>query len=268
MGRAVVLPQISAAPDPLYLQVYAAITSAIAAGSLRPGDRLPTERSFGDQFGVSRATVRRALRRLTDEGVIEAFVGRGSFVTSQRIAEPPNLLMSFTELAAARGLTPSAIVLRATTRAGTPEEISVFELHAHALIVELERVRLLDQAPVAVDRMRVPLELAPNLATADFATASVYSELERAGAAPVRGDVTVTAVAADATHATALGIETGDPTLVCTTMSRDALGRLVEIDEIAYRADRYRFRATVVRPHARSFATTPTRGRDGVGEPP
>lgn len=253
-GSIAVAPQVSAAPNPLYLQVYAAITEGIASGRLKPGDRLPTERTFCNQFGVSRATIRRALRRLIDEGTITAFVGRGSFVTAQPLAEPPNALMSFTELAAARGLTPSARVVRAATRAGTPEENSLFDLHAHALVFELERVRLLDEAPIAVDRTRVPLDVAPSIPAVDFATASVYAELERAGAAPVRGDVTVTALAADPVRAAALAIEPGEAMLLCTTMSRDVLGRLVEISEIAYRADRYRFRATISRTPSRSTA--------------
>lgn len=245
------VPEISPAPDPLYLQVYDAITEAIGNGRLKPGDRLPTERSFCKQFGVSRATVRRALGRLADDGLVEAAVGRGSFVTAPRLAEPPNALMSFTELAAARGLTSSARVIEATTRAATPEEASLFALHSHALVFVIERVRMLDAAPIAIDRTRVPLELAPKLAEQDFSTASVYAALDRAGAAPIQGDVTVTALGADAVRAAALGIEQGDAILLCTTMSRDARGRLVEISEIAYRSDRYRFRATLIRQSPR-----------------
>src|SRR5579862_3445998 len=130
---------ISAAPDPLYLQVYDAIADAIKSGRLKPGDRLPTERSFCEQLGVSRATVRRAMRRLVDEGVVEATVGRGSFVSGGLLAEPPNALMSFTELAAARGLTASARVLSQTLRPATPEEASVFGIDVQELVFELER---------------------------------------------------------------------------------------------------------------------------------
>ena len=85
---------ITAAPDPLYLQVYNAIAEAIKSGRLKAGDRLPTERSFCEQLGVSRATVRRAMRRLVEEGTVEATVGRGSFVSGGLLAEPPNALMA------------------------------------------------------------------------------------------------------------------------------------------------------------------------------
>jgi GntR family transcriptional regulator len=241
--------EISPAPRPLHQQVYAAITDAIRTGRLRPGDRLPTERQFCDQFGVSRATVRRALGRLVDEGVVEATVGRGSFVRAglDPLAEPPNALMSFTELAAARGLRASARVLQHMTRSAVPEEASVFKVGLHALVFELHRLRMLDDAPVAVDRTRIPLALAPDLPTEDFTQASVYKALEAAGVAPVSAHVVVSATVADQSLAAALEVRVGSALLVCTTMSYDDTGRPVELCEITYRADRYQLHTTTRR---------------------
>ena len=236
-----------AAPGPLYYQVYRAINEAISAGRLKPGDRLPTERSFCEQLGVSRATVRRALRRLIDEGLVSATVGRGSFVSSGPLAEPPNALISFTELAAARGMIPSARVVRQSLRPPIPEEASVFGLDVHELVFELERVRMLDSTAVAIDRTRIPYAVAPVLADKDFSDASIYAMLETVGAAPVHADVVVSAAVADGARAAALGIDVGAPLLVCTSMSYDRSGRLVEICEITYRSDRYQFRATLER---------------------
>ena len=249
------LAEISPAPDPLYQQVYSAITDAIRSGRLRPGDRLPTERRFCEQFDVSRATVRRALGRLVEEGVVEAQVGRGSFVRAglDPLAEPPNTLMSFTELAAARGLTPSAQVIAQTTRTAFPEEALVFKIGVHALVFEIHRLRMLDAAPVAMDRTRVPVEVAPNLPEQDFTEASIYETLEAAGAVPVTADAVVSAVVADDARAAALDVSPGSALLVCTTMSYDITGRLVEIGEITYRADRYQLHTKLVRSAQRSI---------------
>lgn len=238
---------IAPAPDPLYQQVYEAITSAIRSGQLQPGDRLPPERKFCQQFGVSRATVRRALQDLADEGVVEATVGRGSFVRGTGLAEPPNALMSFTELAAARGLTPSAQVLDQTVRPATPEEASVFGLGVQDLVFELTRLRMLDERPVAIDRARIPLAVAPTIADQDYTAASVYQTLEAASAAPHRADVVVSAIIADATAASHLRVEIGAPLIVCRTLSHDRSGRAVELGEITYRADRYQLRTKLVR---------------------
>jgi GntR family transcriptional regulator len=240
--------EISAAPVPLYLQVYSAIAEAIASGRLKPGDRLPTERTFGTQFGVSRATVRRALHRLNEEGLVAATVGRGSFVRGGPLAEPPNALMSFTELARARGMKPSARVLTQNVRPATPEEANVFGIDVQELVFDLERLRLLDDAPIAVDRTRIPMIIA-SLAHLDFSDASIYAALESAGAAPTLAEAVVSADIADHQKAANLDVVIGAPLVICTTMSYDGLHRLVEIGEIAYRADRYQFQARLTRPH-------------------
>ena len=223
------LGDIAPAPDPLYQQVYEAITGAIRSGRLQPGDRLPSERRFCEQLGVSRATVRRALRGLADEGVVEATVGRGSFIRAAGLAEPPNALMSFTELAAARGLRPSAKVIGQALRPATPEEASVFGLGPQALVFELVRLRMLDDRPVALDRTRVPLEIAPGIAERDYTVASVYEALESDGAAPVRADVVVSAIVADDASAPELDVAAGAPLIVCKTLSYDVTSRLVEL---------------------------------------
>ena len=245
--RLVEAGEISAVPEPLYLQLYRAIQQAIRGGRLKSGDRLPSERTFSDQFGVSRATVRRALGKLTEEGFVEATVGRGSFFVGGPLAEPPNVLMSFTELAAMRGLTSSARVLQQCLRPASPEEAALFGINLQELMFDLERLRLLDAVPTAVDRIRVPVAIASGIAEVDFADASIYAALEVADAAPVRADVVVSAAAADDTRADALCIAVGAPLIVCTAMSYDTRGRLVEIGAISYRADRYQFRAVLTR---------------------
>ncbi|WP_163268895.1 FadR/GntR family transcriptional regulator [Chelativorans alearense] len=60
------------------------ISSAIEAGQLKPGDRLPTEQSLSDQFGVARTVVREAISLLKYDGVIQARQGVGAFVTEAR----------------------------------------------------------------------------------------------------------------------------------------------------------------------------------------
>ena len=244
--------KIAPAPDPLYLQVYEAVTGAIRSGQLRPGDRLPPERSFCEQFGVSRATVRRALRGLADEGLVESTVGRGSFIRATGLAEPPNTLMSFTELAEARGLKPSAKVIDEAIRPATPEEASVFGLGVQALVFELVRLRMLDDRPVALDRARIPLAVAPAIADRDYTTASVYEALASANAVPVRADVIVSAIVADEASAAELGIDLGAPLIVCKTLSYDVSERLVELGEITYRADRYQLHTMLIRSPASS----------------
>jgi DNA-binding GntR family transcriptional regulator len=234
-------------PQPLYLRVYRLIADEIASGTLGPGDRLPSERELTERLGVSRATVRRALGELSTDGLVEASAGRGSFVSTGPLVEPPNALLSFTELGNRHNLRATARVLRLETRPATIEEAEMFGVAPGSELVELERLRLLDAVPVAVDATRFPLARVPDALTTDFSVASLYDVLEAAGYPPVRAAYTVEALPAPEREGALLGIDVGDATLVADTAAYDPSDRLVELARTHYRADRYRFRATLVR---------------------
>jgi GntR family transcriptional repressor for pyruvate dehydrogenase complex len=66
----------------LYEQIVIQIEESISGGKLKPGDQLPAERELAQQFGVSRTAVREAVKTLCEKGLVEAYSGRGTFVTS------------------------------------------------------------------------------------------------------------------------------------------------------------------------------------------
>lgn len=65
----------------LYEQIVQQIEESIVAGTLKPGDQLPPERELAQRFGVSRTAVREAVKALREKGLVEAFSGRGTFIT-------------------------------------------------------------------------------------------------------------------------------------------------------------------------------------------
>jgi len=69
---------------PLYLEIKNSIASAIRAGQLRPGDRVPSEAELVESFGVSRMTANRALREMQAAGLLVHEAGKGSFVAPLR----------------------------------------------------------------------------------------------------------------------------------------------------------------------------------------
>jgi len=66
----------------LYEQIVMQIEESISGGKLKPGDQLPAERELAQQFGVSRTAVREAVKTLCEKGLVEAYSGRGTFVTA------------------------------------------------------------------------------------------------------------------------------------------------------------------------------------------
>jgi GntR family transcriptional repressor for pyruvate dehydrogenase complex len=79
----------------LYEQIIKQIEESILKGSLKTGDQLPAERDLAQQFGVSRTAVREAVKALREKGLVEAYSGRGTFVTngtSQAIRQSLDLM--------------------------------------------------------------------------------------------------------------------------------------------------------------------------------
>jgi DNA-binding GntR family transcriptional regulator len=228
---------------PLYQQVQLAIAEHIAAGRLAPGQQLPSERQLCERFDISRVTARRALAALVDDGLIEASPGKGWFVADGHLSEPPNALQSFTSLARARGLEPTARVLCHEVRDATMDEAESLQVAPGATVLELERVRLLDRVPVAVHRCLVPLALCPALADADYREASVYDILlAKARIAPTLADCTLEATSAGPVIAPLLDLDVDAPVLVSRQTTFDDSGHPIETSRIVYRGDRYRFR--------------------------
>lgn len=67
----------------LYQQIVQQIEESIRKGALKAGDQLPAERELALQFGVSRTAVREAVKALHEKGLVEAYPGRGTFITSE-----------------------------------------------------------------------------------------------------------------------------------------------------------------------------------------
>src|SRR5258708_3444246 len=68
----------------IYEQIVQQVEESILKGKLKPGDQLPAERDLAQRFGVSRTAVREAVKALQEKGLVEAFTGRGTFVTNGR----------------------------------------------------------------------------------------------------------------------------------------------------------------------------------------
>jgi GntR family transcriptional regulator len=235
------------ARQPLYEQAYDSLAARMAAGAWRAGSRLPSERALSASLGVSRLTVRRALLALERDGLVERGEGRGWRATSSQMSEPPNELLGFSAMARVRGLTPSARVLTTRVREATLGEAEALQIAPGALVFELERLRLLDDVPIAVNRAQLPLSRAPWLPEVDFSTASLHDALEKDGVWPTRADYVVEVIDADAWLAQLLEVPVGKGLLVARGETYDQRGFPIELGWIAHRPDRYRLRTTLVR---------------------
>lgn len=217
---------------------------AIESGQLTPGDRVPSERELTEQFGVSRMTARQALRELESQGYLYRVQGKGTFVASPKLEQPLVGLTSFTEDMRRRGLAPGARVLAAGEVEADRKVARLLGLSEGQRVFRLERLRLADGQPMALEIAHIPAAICPGLESESFADVSLYRFLwERCGLLLVRAAQSMESVPASAYEAEMLGVDEGAPLLLLERLCFDGRGRAVEFVRSLYRGDRYRFTA-------------------------
>lgn len=230
------------------LSAYRSLASSLAAGRWPPGSLLPSERTLAEELGVSRTTLRHALRELADAGILEPAPQRGWFVARAFISEGPNVLMGFSEGAAARGLTAGSRLVSVVKRPCSFEVADILGIPPASEVVALELVRTLDGLPVAVQSLSLPHRLVPDLDKADFSDTSLYKLVaEKYGLIPSRCDYTLQAEPAGERVAALLDIAVGSPVLVGHEITVDSQDRVMAAGQMVYRGDAYRFTATLFR---------------------
>jgi GntR family transcriptional regulator len=230
-------------PEPLWIQAVNLINSEIAGGILKPGMRLPPERELCLQLNISRVTLRKALTKLVEDGVLNASHGRGWYVATTPVTkEWPNSLESFSETADRMGLIASSEVLRADVAPASLDEAEELSMAPGTPLFHLERVRLLNDVPIAIDLTRIPSHLVPEFTKADFRVDSLYAKLAEAGLELLRADSTIEAREADEYAAKHLGLEVGKPVLMMHQLVIDSAGKALFTSSIRYSGERYRLR--------------------------
>ena len=208
---------------------------------------LPSERWFCDELGVSRATVRRAIEELAADGLVEPR-GRGTVVSGAPFVEPPNTLVSLSELGRARGLAATARVLRSRDPAGHDRRgRRVRRSRPGRSCSSCGGCGCSTGCRCRSTRTACRCASSPRWTSWTSATASLYEAIEGAGHPLASAEYELEARAADAEEAGLLGLAAGAPVLFATTVTIGEDGRIVDLGATVYRADRYRFQATLTR---------------------
>jgi GntR family transcriptional regulator len=226
----------------LHHQVREDLLLKLRSGEWAPGAEIPPEPALCAHYRVSRGTLRRALGDLVNEGYLERFPGRGTFV------RPPKLETGlagsfgrFTVVGPSFGQT-SRLVFCRRGRASAPVA-AVLEVKAGAAIWHLERVRLADGRPAALQASYLPRRLYPGLDRQPLAERFLLDIMAEAyGVALLRSVEFVDPTVADGYAAKQLGIKAGTPLFRVERTTYTAEDRIAEYRLSVLRGDMFRYR--------------------------
>ncbi len=159
---------------PLWVQLLADLRRRLGAGEF--SDAFPGELALVAEYHVSRHTVREALRRLREEGLVVAERGRPPRLASPtEIAQPLGTPYSLFQSVEATGRVQRNVVRTLDVRADGVVAARL-GLEESTPLVHLERLRFSDEEPLAIDRVWMPERLAAPLLDVDFARTALYDE--------------------------------------------------------------------------------------------
>jgi GntR family transcriptional regulator len=226
---------------PLYLQLRDRLRDKLIEGW--PRDRpIPSERQIMQMTGLSRMTVRQAIAELVHEGMLRRDHGRGTFLADSRITRLLTGHASFRDIVQYQGSTPNTAVVRQKIVPANAAQATLLQIEPDESLLDLVRLRLIDDDPVMVDYTHVPVRLCPALPEADL-SGSLYEFLANVCGVPAQHSIdTIEAVAAVGEVAQLLEVAEGTPLLLMRRVAHTFDNIPLEITDEYVRPDRCRYR--------------------------
>ncbi len=250
-------PRFASSEVPLYYQLGTILREQILSGAYTIGDQLPTEAELVADYGVSRITVRQALKTLEDEDLIRREAGRGTFVTGHPVGDTLQMEDTLDDLMS-MGRATSVQLLDLRPVAATEQDVETFDLAPSVgppadagrpsgataeptrSVMQCARLRRHHDTPYGYIVNRVPMEIAERFEDDDWRLGSIMRAMEkRLGVRLKVADQTIRATLADAPLAKLLETRIGAPLLSVDRVVRTDDGHAVARVHTYYRSDVY-----------------------------
>ena len=242
-------------PLPKYHRIYLVLREQLQEGRFDAG--LPGEIALMQQFGVARVTVRRALERLAEEGLIQRSPGRGTTAIRpataaarapvQRGTPPKPRLGGLLESIVSMGLRTSVRVVELERIKASDAVAQALDIAPRAAVQRAIRVRSTTEGPLSQITTYVPFELTRHFGRRELARKPILVLLEEAGVRVGRASQSISASLADAVVAERLEVAIGSALLAVRRLILDANERPVQWLHGLYRPDRYQYEMALSR---------------------
>jgi GntR family transcriptional regulator len=239
---------------PLWHRIELVLRQKISTGEFKVGGALPSEPALAATFGVSRMTVREAIRSLGDEGLVRQVQGKGTFVLQPTEPRSATLISSvagnlkYNEAFPALSPDPEHRVphcsaIRINTVEAPPDVRRMLDL-ADPTVVLVERVVTHDHEPLGYVTDYLPHALGDRITEADLQQAWLTQVLpEKLGIPVLEAHQTISASLADVLLGEQLQVPFGSPLLYAERLYVGLRGRRLYVAKVWHRADRFRYAA-------------------------
>ena len=165
-------------PLPLHYQLKQVLLEMIENELLKPGDSIPPERELCEVQGVSRMTVNKAILSLVNEGIVYRKQGKGTFVAEPKTNQDLSNFKGFTEEMKEKGLNPITRILFFEIKKATKQNKQELNMTGkHDLVIEMTRLRMLEEEPFALEIVLIPYHICPNMTRENADGKSLYTTL-------------------------------------------------------------------------------------------
>lgn len=230
----------------LHHRISTLIKDGIASGRYRAGEQLPTEQALVEAHGVSRVTVRRALKSLEEQGLIERHAGRGTFVRQKAatlsIATPIGEYLRKVEQ---RRALSRAVVKEFGWEAATSEVATSLQLGEGAPVLRVVRLRIMGRMPLVHSTVWLPQQVAAGWKREDFRRHALSELLALGGRRYGRIEMVTRARLAAPQVAEQLQVPVGSALVDVQRIGYDEDGRAIEYQLLLGPPDRYETHVTI-----------------------
>lgn len=232
-----------ASPQAKYLDIADHLRELVS--DAEPGDVLPSDADLCRDFDVSRMTARHAVQLLVNEHLVERRRGKGTFVASRRVPRALGSPLSFTESMRQRGLKASSRAIDSRVAPANEDEATALGIGPGEAVYVIERVRLADGVPMAIERAALPTDIAA-LIDNDLVSGSLHRSFQEVGFDPTKAHADVSARLATEREREHLDMTPVSVVLAEERTIFDQQDRPLEHTVTLYAADRYSFSAVLL----------------------
>jgi GntR family transcriptional regulator len=229
---------IKSAPLPLYINIKNQLKQQILSDDYSIDERIPSENQLMTSFGVSRITVRKALKELHTEGLLWSIQGKGAFVSKPKVSQEIRSLQSLPEAIDSRLNRVSTKLLSA--KKVTPSQAVQDNLNSKK-VFEITRIRYLNKKPISLDTSYFPIEIGLKVLDT-HETDDIFHTLENnLDISLGQAHISMEARSAESKLAKILEVHIGKPIFWVTRLIKDMNDQTIVCEYLAYRGDAYKY---------------------------